>query len=209
MAKQNFSKISLAILIGIGASHCSSPQLVVETDPPGADVSISLPGQAPRKVGSSPYTLSATDINDRGSALHILVSKEGFLTNSVMIPPTLTSRAGKVNFKLEEQVLPSQCLKQTDALNNVGRSVAEAQSLIRVKNLDAAEKLMTNLNVQYPGLSVTYDLLGNIYYLRRQFDKALLAYKKSLSLAPENANTQTIIKQIEGIQGVRPSGGVN
>lgn len=209
MPKQLISKIVFIVSLGLLVTHCSSTPLVVETDPPGADVSVGYPGQAPRKVGESPYTLKPSDMSDRGMPMHILVVKEGFLPNSVMVPATLTSRAGKVNFKLEQQVLPSQCQKQTEALNNVGRSVAEAQSLIKSKNLDGAEKIMTNLNVQYPGLSVTYDLLGNIYYLRRDFEKALTAYRKSLTLAPENANTQTIIKQIEGILGGRGTGGVN
>jgi tetratricopeptide (TPR) repeat protein len=198
---EQIEKIFLLLLTLTIAAGCASSRLMVETDPPGADVFAFLPGQAPKKVGVAPYTISDTDVPDRNASVQIVVSKEGYLPNSVLLPPAMLGRAGKVNFKLEQQVLPKQCTSQTESLNKLGRAIAEAQSMIKSKQLDQAEKIMTEMIVEYPGISVVYDIIGNIQYLRRDFEKALSAYKKSRALAPDNAKTQRMIQQIESLRG--------
>lgn len=186
-------------------SACASRQVYVESDPVGADLFVFTPGQAPKKVGQTPYILTDKDIPDRSSPIQVQAAKEGYQTLAVVIPSSVSGHLGKLSLKLDTLSLPNQCLNQTEALNRVARAVAEAQSLIKSRQYDLAEKIMSELIVAYPGLSLVYDILGNIYFLRREFDKSLTAYKKSRSLAPENAKTQRMIKQIEDIMGGRSS----
>ncbi len=195
--KNSFLVFSIFVL------GCASKQIYVESDPPGADVFVFTPGQAPKKVGQTPYSLTERDIPDRSSPMQVQASKDGYQSASVIIPSAVSGHLGKVSFKLEAPTLPNQCLNQTEALNKVARAVAEAQSLMKSKQYDLAEKIMSDLIVSYPGLSMVYDILGNIYYLKREFDKSLTAYKKSRSLSPENAKTQRMIQQIEDIMSGR------
>jgi hypothetical protein len=192
--------VSFVFLIG-----CAGKQISIESDPVGADVFVFTPGQAPKKVGQTPYALTEKDISDRSSPIQIQASKDGYQSTSVIIPSSVSGYLGKISFKLEAPTLPNQCLNQTEALNKVARAVAEAQSLMKSKQYDLAEKIMSDMIVSYPGLSLVYDILGNIYYLRREFDKSLNAYKKSRSLSPENAKTQRMIQQIEDIKSGRDS----
>jgi tetratricopeptide (TPR) repeat protein len=196
--------------VGIGLcflAACSSKPLQVDTDPVGADIFVSAPGQAPRKLGQTPFEIKDSDVGGSSAPLQIVVSKEGYHSSSVLLPGALLGRTGRVSIKMEVVTLPAQCLSQTDSLNKLGRAVAEVQSMIKSKQLETAEKVLTSLIVQYPGLSLVYDLLGNIYYLRRDFDKALVAYRKSISLAPDNSDTQRVIRQIEGFRGASPTNG--
>ncbi len=192
--------ISSSIIAG-----CATSQTLVESEPTGSDLFIFVPGQAARKVGQTPYTFSEKDISDRNSPVQVLVSKDGFQSSSVILPPATSGRVGKMSFKLDQVTLPPECQSQNESLNKVARSVAEAQSLMRSKQYDLAEKIMSELLIAHPGLSIVYDILGNINYLKRDFEKSLVFYKKSKTISPDNTRTVRMIKHIEDIMSGRAS----
>ena len=53
--------------------------------------------------------------------------------------------------------------------------------------------------ILYPNSFNVYDSLAEAYYTDKQYDLALLNYKKSLELNPENTNAEKMITKIKNI----------
>jgi predicted Zn-dependent protease len=70
---------------------------------------------------------------------------------------------------------------------------------IQKKDYSFAEQKLTNLITEYPNVSTLYSLLGNISYLERRIEKALVYYKKAQSLSPNSVELQKIVERLEGI----------
>lgn len=182
------------------AVGCSSASVRVDSEPAGADVALSISGQPARLLGKTPYTADAAMLNNSESA-QIVVTKPGFKTESILIPPTTFAKSSAVFVKLEANPDAPSCTVQEEALQRVGRGVAEAQAAIRMKNYDQAETLLKSLASQYTTLAVLQDLVGNVYYLKRDFDRALAAYRRSNELSPNNPETVRMIKKLEELKG--------
>lgn len=162
---------------------------------------VAVQGQTPRKLGVTPYTISSQDQGDKSSALQLTVSKDGFAGESIWLPPSATGRSGTLFVKLDQGKLPAACQNQEAALEKVGRGVAEIQYQIKQKNLEGAERMINQLTSEYQNVSVLFDLLGNVYYLRKDIDRALTAYRRSLAIAPNNSETGRMIKKLEELRG--------
>lgn len=91
------------------------------------------------------------------------------------------------------------CKKQDESLQKVSRGVAEVRSQIASERLDQAESTLTMLTAEFSGVSVLYDLMGNVYYLRKDLNNALIQYRRSYELNSNNAETARMIKKIESL----------
>jgi cytochrome c-type biogenesis protein CcmH/NrfG len=92
-------------------------------------------------------------------------------------------------------------------MSEMARGVAEAQRLLMKKDLAGAETQLQQLVARYPHVSVAHDLLGNVYYLKKENAKALKAYKRSLELWPHNPETKGMVETLEKIVGNNVQGG--
>ncbi len=180
---------------------CQSQSLKIESEPAGADVLVSVQGQSPRKVGVTPYVLQAGEQGDRSQPMQLMISKDGFGAESILLPPSAVGRSGSVFMKLDHSKLPAACVNLEAALEKVARGVAEAQYQIKLKNLDQAERQLGQLVAEFQNVSVLHDLLGNVYYLRKEIDKALASYRRSQAIAPNNSETGRMIKRLEELRG--------
>ncbi len=180
---------------------CQSQTLKIESEPAGADVLVSVQGQTAKKVGITPYVMQASEQGDRSQAMRLVVSKDGFGADSVLLPPSSVGRSGTVFMKLDQSKLPAACVNLEAALEKVSRGVADAQYQIKLKNLDQAERQLVQLVDEFQNVSVLHELLGNVYYLRKDIDKALASYRRSQAIAPNNSDTGRMIKRLEESRG--------
>jgi hypothetical protein len=180
---------------------CQSQAFRVDSDPAGADVSISSAGQTPRKLGVTPYVIQSGDQGDKSQALQLTVSKDAYQSESVLLPPAAMGRSGGLFVKLDGFKLPAACQNQEVALEKVARGVAESQYQIKLKNLDQAERSLNTLLTEYPNVSVLHDLLGNVHFLRKDIERALTSYRRSQAIAPNNSETGRMIKRLEELRG--------
>jgi predicted negative regulator of RcsB-dependent stress response len=77
--------------------------------------------------------------------------------------------------------------------------VAQVQSLIQRKELDQGLSTVNTLLSSYPNISTLYDLQGNIYYLRKDIDRALASYKRANAITP-NSETNRMISKLQELR---------
>jgi len=204
---RTFIILFLFILCG-AITNCSSQSLRVQSSPEGADVTVLNSNRSPQKMGKTPIELSSrTNPEIFSDAFQIQVSKEGYQPQAVLVPKLATTGGtGRVSFNLEDTTLPKVCQVQEDAFNEMARGVAEVSTFVQRKKYGEATSLVQALLTKYNGVSVLYDLQGNIFYLQKNLARALDSYKKSNSLSPNNPQTLRMISRIQQLQG-QPVGG--
>lgn len=194
--------VVLSILSSLVAG-CASNTLQVRSTPDGADVSLVAQDGSVSKLGKTPLTLdSGTNMALLSSVTQVRVSKEGFLTQSAVVPSLGDlGGSGSLQFNLSETELPKVCSAQDDDLNELARNIAEGSALIQKRRFSDAAQLFQSLAVKFPSVATVYDLLGNAYYLQKDFVKALAAYRRSHSISPNNSSAAKMIAKLEMLQG--------
>lgn len=217
MILQHGLRIALTALTAL-LSACSGSQLKVDSQPPAVDVAIVVAGQPARKLGQTPLNLTETSLGAQGEPFQLIISKDGFYTENVLIGPSLPSRTTEIKIALktlpvetkgvDEAVL--QRLAQTqravvadEVLQRVASGVALTLRFLSVKQYDQAEQNLSSLISQHPSVPTLQELMGNIHYLRKDLPKALTFYRKALELNPSNFETQRMVNKIESIRGDR------
>lgn len=76
-------------------------------------------------------------------------------------------------------------------LNHLGYKLLEKEKI------EDAIQIFKLLVSEFPNSANPYDSLGEAYYLNGNKDLAILNYKKSLELNPDNSNAEAMIKKIE------------
>lgn len=199
---ENSRTVALLILSG-----CATQGLQVSSVPEGADVYIVSASRGRQEVGKTPIQLDSR--NTPGlfdNVVEVQISRTGFQTQSTLVPKMSLGGTGTLHAILQESSLPKVCQSQEDSFNEMARGVAEASNLIQRKSYSEASSLVNQLIARYGTVSVLHDLQGNIFYLQKDLQKALEAYRKSNALSPNNPSTVRMIQKLEKLQGL--SGGV-
>ena len=203
MSRVSFLTVTIPLLMAgaLGLAGCGTAGLRVESDPPGADVYIVSDGQAPRKVGQTPY-LSTETLGSQPAQLTI--SKEGFRSETILVPSFRMAASGRAYAKLEPGSAGAAggaaCALSDESIQELSGGVAEAQALIGARNLDEAERKLNALITRHSNVGVVYNLLGNVHYLRKDVVKALAAYKRALEISPNSSETARMIKKLNDIR---------
>ena len=194
--------IALLPLASVTLFACATGSSVrVESNPEGALVSVIASGNAPVSVGKTPLNVEKSSFPGLYSdPVQITVSKEGFESESILIPKSQLETESKLRINLKEVQLNKSCSNQQEALNQVSQGVAAAQRMIYRKEYAEAERLLTQLTTKFTSVSVLYDLLGNVAYLKKDVEKASEYYRKSHDLNPDNPETVRMIKKLTSIR---------
>lgn len=197
-------QMKILSLLALGqVISCASPTIQVTSNPPGADVTIVSRDRQTFQVGKTPIDINTRQFSAAfADSSQIQVTREGHSPQMILFPKiSALSGASRVNFNLEETTLPKVCSIQGEAINEIARGITEATANIQKKRYPEAVGLVQSLTTKYGTIPVLYDLLGNIYYLQRDFTKAIDAYKRSAALAPGNLQTQRMIERLQQLQG--------
>lgn len=201
------AKISL-FFAWILLTACTTSMLTVQTSPEGADVYVVYPGQQPSRLGKTPLSMDSYPLSSQpGDSIKLIVEKEGFRAEHYLVPKTVFAASIRLDIEMRESKLPAACTDQDAAVEEVARSVAQAQSHIQAKMYDNALRILKNLNDKFPNSSVVYDLMGNTHYLMKDLEKALISYEKSLRLSPNNSETQRMVVKLKQIYSIRSPAG--
>lgn len=137
----------------------------------------------------------------------IQVNKAGYRSESFLIPSQASGSFGRIQAHLTEDSVSKTCQDSANSLTETTDAVAQIQRMIYKKNYSEAERTLNNLTLKYPAIPVFYSLLGNIYYLEKNLDKALDAYQRSYALQPQNQEASRMIQKIKSIRGTSGGGG--
>ena len=184
------------------AAGCASNQVRVESDPAGADIYLVGANQMATKIAKTPATLD--DVTAAGAFstdVQVRIVKEGFESESIWIPKTSMGLRASYFAKLRENAIEKACSNQIESLSNLAKGVAEAQNSLFRKDYDQAERQLKSLTERFTTVAILYDLLGNLYYLRKDLERALEAYKLSAKIQPGKTETDRMIQKINAIRG--------
>jgi tetratricopeptide (TPR) repeat protein len=187
---------------------CATSTLKVSSLPEGADVSIVAPDRAPVKIGKTPLEIESRNYPELfQDSVQVQVAKDGHSPLTVLVPRLPNGGTGRINLNLQQSELPKVCQNQSDSINLLAKGIADSASLVQRKKMDEAVRLLEDLSSKFGTVPVVHDLLGNVYYLQRNMDRALDSYRRSNKLNPNNIDTIRMIERIEQLQG-RGSAGV-
>lgn len=176
-------------------SACSTGQLRVNSQPESADVYISSVTIPNKKIGTTPLVQAEDLVVNLNEPYQLTVSKTGFEDSHILIPTTTLKRNVNISVKLTE--LASNKPQTAAEIDKVASQVAEVQNLIKTKNLIPAERKILIMISENPNVATFHELLGNVYYLKKDPQSALASYKKANEIVPGNPDTMRMINKLQ------------
>lgn len=182
----------------LNISACASSSFVVQSSPDKADVYLSKKGQKVEKIGVTPLRLNSQDI-DISRSSQVTIKKEGFESESFLLPSSIVSQNIEISSNLQESKIPISCQQQSQSAEKVAKAVARSIYLLQTKKFEMAQSIIKNLITDYPNSATLWGILGNAYYMDKQTSKALEAYENSLNHDPESPETQRMVNKLKGL----------
>ena len=158
-------------------------------------------------IGETPTFISADDRLFRNSTVaRISVENEGFEAESFLINKHSITTKDTLVLSLKDKTIADESMSKcetisSEAMNELASGVAVVQARIAKKEYDVALIKLSSLTAKFPYVSVIWDLLGNVYYIQKNYESALEAYEKSLAIDPSNASTANIVKRLKKLLG--------
>lgn len=188
-------RLSLLLIVG-----CSQAQLSVQSIPGDAEVSVLDEEGKIRPLGKTPLKTNLDDVFKSGSAYStIQITKDDHLAESIVISKSSVPVDYEVSVKLDKVASDPKGLEAQSRSEKIAQQIAMANNLITTKRLVEAEQLMSKFILDYPYVSVGYDYMGNIQYLKKDLKRALQYYSKGLQINPDNVETREMVNKLKGI----------
>lgn len=186
------------ILLLVLISCASSSRVKISSTPDKAEVKVTTNDGEMKSLGTTPLEIEGREIYANASRMSMLhVSKEGFETQNIFIAQDSNQENYNINVKLKTRSEDAKGLEIKARQEKLAKNIAVSNNLINKKRYDEAARVLITITQDYPYVSVSYDLLGNISYLQRDFRAALNYYQKSYQINPENAETKMMIDKLK------------
>jgi len=197
-------KIKFIFLLLITFSCASQKyKFSIESNPAKAD--LYLYSEVQRKfikIGETPFEIDAKKIQKylkpQSDFAAFRIEKKGHAVENILYD-IKTKKRFKYLLELKRIELWSdrEAELSSKLANDIAKRVQVINSLIMKKELNRALTLTNKLVEQYPKAYIFYDIKGSIFLLKGKKGLALGSLKKSLSLNPDNAQTEKIIKLLQ------------
>ncbi len=186
------------ILLLVLMSCASSSRVKISSSPDKAEVKVTTNDGETKSLGTTPLEIEGREIYANASRMSMLhVSKEGFETQNIFIAQDSNQENYNINVKLKTRSEDAKGLEIKARQEKLAKNIAVSNNLINKKRFEEAERVLITITQDYPYVSVSFDLLGNISYLQRDFRAALNYYQKSYQINPENAETKMMIDKLK------------
>jgi tetratricopeptide (TPR) repeat protein len=192
--------ILLLIIFIFWNASCFGSKLIIKSRPENADIYIVNDEAKPIKIGATPYE---TDLNElinsyvKSDSFIVEVKKDGHLPYRLLLAKT-----ANVDMRLSAslELDPSiPAFKDHDILMN---QLFDVQRLMRSKNFNDAIKILSDLEIKHPRISVIPELMATAYYMNRDIEKSLSYYRKAFSVNPDNSDAYKMKIYLEKKLGV-------
>jgi hypothetical protein len=196
---------NLYLLLFIFSISCASFRPVtIETNPPKAKVLVYDDEQKKFvPVGETPFVLNQKKkdeiIKSDNTFVAFKIERPGFVVEHIIYD---LKTKKKINYLL--QLKQIEIWSDTDAelssklANDIAKKVQQLNRYILTKKLSEALVVTMELNEQYPKAYIFFDIKGSIHLLKGNKKEAIVSLKKSLSLNPDNIETENILKILAG-----------
>ena len=178
-------------------SCSSNHKIVISSFPQGAQVLVKDSSGNNRSLGKTPLEATSNEILKGNQLNSIVVSLEGYREQHLFLAD------GSQNYEITARLQPLlEDPKSTEAKSRqerLAQQLVGAHNLIVSKKYTEAEGILSGVSRDFPHVSVTYDLLGNVSYLRRDLGRALNYYERSLQLNPDNTETKNMVQKLRSL----------
>ena len=203
MRASYFRHLILAALCLVGFGACAGSRVTLESDPPGAEIFVSRPGQGEgRKIGQTPLTLSGAQLEkELGGALPVEIElrKPRFVEARTLIPEMASGE-----LRISRKLRPETGFEDIVAINGMTDRLFEAQRLARNTRFEDALRILTELSKDSPQLAAVYELQGGIFFIQKKFKESLDSYSTAAKLNPKNGSVLQMRNLLETQLGVSP-----
>jgi len=190
---------------------CQTGRISVTSNPVGSDVFVVSQSGAKQRLGKTPVDFATSRLNlTPGTLAEIRIESQNYTPATYLVPYTALSSSHDISANLSKMAddngfssIDSCDDISRETINEIGKSIATVQALILKKDLEVAIVRASSAIAKYPYVSVLYDLQGNIYYLQKNYVKALSSFKKSMSIDPKNLETNIMVKRLKELTGIK------
>ena len=179
---------------------CAQSELVIQSIPSEAEVSVIDEEGGIRGLGKTPLKLPSSEMFRSGVVFSQLqLTKENYETKSFVVSKSSVPTSYEISVNLKKNATDPKSLEANSRNEKVAQQIALANNFIISKKFFEAEQLVSRFIQDYPHISVGYDYMGNIHYLKKDYKKALYYYEKGLVLNPENLETKDMVTKLKNI----------
>jgi tetratricopeptide (TPR) repeat protein len=190
LLKVLMSKILIVIVLFVVG--CASTKLDVKTTPPGARIFVeSVSGGQSSDIGETPLNINFSQIksDQAGGAITLRIVKEGY--NEEFFTITDTSRS---NVTIQKELSKIGNSKAIESFNVSLEKLFRAQKLVSESNFDQALEILKGLSQEIPEVSAIHEMMGGIYFMKKDFSKARLAYRQALGLNSQSLEAKRMLE---------------
>ena len=197
-------KILRLFLLFLFCVSCSSGKISFQSNPGKASIKMKEENGDIVDLGVTPLTVDQSEIFRRSQFVEIYAQIDEYEPHRVVVTKPFSQTNISLSFDLQKRELDKKSIDNKNSLEKVSLNIAKSYKLISQKNYAEAESILLNLKEEYPSVSVTYDFLGNIAYLRGNYADAKKYYSRAQDLNPNNVERDLLIRKLEnqfGTQG--------
>lgn len=159
--------------------------LKVSTYPEASEIFVkALSDSDFKKIGVSPLSISFDDIvkNFTNSDVFIVeIRKDDYKPFRIII-----SEFGSADVELTTRLEAKNDYEMTSSIEEVASEILESQRLVRASKYDEGLEKLRQLEKKYSKVSLISEMQGNIFYLKKDYRKALDAYTTAFLHNPKN-----------------------
>lgn len=188
-------KILFVILLTfVGCS--GSGMLSVKTNPSVATVKLSDESGEIREIGNTPLSVNFNEVFAGSKNIKVIIEKGNFESEKIILTRPEIKTDYNLSVDLKRDSSSESQIENLKTLEKVAKNIAEAFKKIQERRFKDAEGQLLRFIEEYPSISVSYDLLGNVYYMMGDRQAARAQYLKADSINPNNFERKRIIQRL-------------
>lgn len=155
-----------------------------------------------KKVGESPLTISFDEIIKNftnSDVFFVEIRKPDYKPFRIIV-----SEFGSADMEISTRLEAKNDYEMTSSIEEVASEILESQRLVRASKYDDSLEKLQALEKKYPKVSLISEMQGNIYYIKKDFKKALDAYTTAFIHNPKNLDAYRMKLYLE--KTLSPSG---
>nr|HPI40704.1 hypothetical protein [Pseudobdellovibrionaceae bacterium] len=188
---------------GIYYLGCAS-KLSIQTDPPQADVFVSIEGKADKnKVGQTPLELTEPQLHEMlkitpetASWVEFTFVKPNFETKTVFLP---SSRFGELSRTFKIKLNPNEDSSTT--VTRMMRYFFNAKKFAETKQYEQAHQEIDKIVALDNKIAQAYVMKGGVYFLQNNLEDSTLNYRKALEIDPSFSEAIQMLDRIKAKSG--------
>lgn len=185
---------------------CASGTLFVDTLPPEGEIYLKARStEEYQLVGKAPYKMTAAEFRAKFGVegpFGLEARSAGYRAQSILVTdlPQNSDLTVFLNLKSIEATggtdeNPGEVPQ--NRLNRAMDQIFESQRLVKVGRYDDALAQLSLLQQTHPNLSAIFEMQGGVFYIKKDYVKALDSYEKALRLNPENLELASMKRYLE------------